>query len=353
MNNHDHSLEQWQHSDYMQDLRQRFLANQRPPECQACWEREDAGLVSQRQIINNNLTNDIPVSDSWIASYLRHYSDQPQVMMADVKVSNVCNFACVMCGPADSSRIQERWRRDPGAPHIQQALDRRPDLITRIELVNEERRSYQWLDEVLSQPLRTLKVLGGEPLLDRRLLRRLQAMPTDAKSRINLQLTTNGSQDLLAAVELLEGFQHVGFVVSLEGIQDMQHWARSGSDWSQIERHVLAARRAGITVSVHHTLQAATVLRLPELLRWCEQHDIVITFGLLENPRYLALGVLKPRLRDQALCQLSDWPSVRELAGLDAADPESQQAFADYISWYDRQHDISLLEIIPDMKDQL
>ena len=46
---YDTDLKTIQHSDYMNDLRQRFRNGEKPTGCANCWQEESAGKTSKRQ----------------------------------------------------------------------------------------------------------------------------------------------------------------------------------------------------------------------------------------------------------------------------------------------------------------
>lgn len=351
MHNHSHTLTQWQHSGYMQHLRQQFADGQQPPECRNCWAREAAGLVSQREILNENLAGAKHIQDTWAASYLRHRSNDPEVLMADVKVSNVCNYGCVMCSPVDSSVLQQRWQTRSNNQLVQRFTKNDPAYFDRIREINSERHCYSWLDSVLEQPVRVLKFLGGEPLLDKRTLNRLAQVPAERAGRISLNFVTNGSQDMVAVARQLAHFQHVNFVVSLEGYGAVQEWARQGSVWSDIVSHIRHAQQSQLRIQVHHTLQASTLLKLDQLLTWCDQLGIIYTFGMLEQPEHLSIQVLSDSLLELARTKLQAWPQVVDFVQVDS-NPTLRQQFLTHVKWHDQFCDRNLFELVPEL-DQL
>ena len=82
--------------------------------CEKCWLAEDNGRISLRQKLNGVLTkNASTVNKTWIDSYFKRKDNfkSEDVLMADVKIGNTCNFACVMCVPEDSSMIYNEWQK--------------------------------------------------------------------------------------------------------------------------------------------------------------------------------------------------------------------------------------------------
>ena len=49
MNINTHTIDQWRQSDYIKQVQNFFLKDQRHPGCKSCWNLEDEGFKSYRQ----------------------------------------------------------------------------------------------------------------------------------------------------------------------------------------------------------------------------------------------------------------------------------------------------------------
>jgi MoaA/NifB/PqqE/SkfB family radical SAM enzyme len=300
-------------------------------------------------------TQDADVLKTWIPHFVRRVPefDQYRITAADVKLSNVCNFSCVMCDPVSSSKIFETWNNNQDNKFVQLKLQQQPTYLQDIVATHQQLRSYQHLSDLLTQPLMQLQLLGGEPLLDKKMFSILAEQPAENKAKISLNFITNGSQNLVAAVEQLQGYKQVSFSISLEGVGAMQDWARTGSDWTQIEQNMLAAQQQGILVAVTHTLQAATVIKLPALARWCQQHQLSLSCGVLTNPDYLSVAVLPAATRQLILSQFDlNNELERSLHHLITGLPstiERYDNFLEYVDWYERDQPVKLRSICPEI----
>ena len=73
------------------ELRQRFDKEQ-IPECQKCWDEEDAGVESERQVFNKKWdenSREIKLRELWIG------------------LDNICNLKCTMCSSDFSNQFNE------------------------------------------------------------------------------------------------------------------------------------------------------------------------------------------------------------------------------------------------------
>ena len=358
-------------SEYSQYLRQSLTNGIKLAECTSCWQKEQHGIYSLRQSLNDTVTNNQgnTIDNTWVKLFVKKHptSQDYRIMSADVKLSNVCNFSCAMCSPHDSSKIYDQWHRESDNKFVKKQLSVDSNYFKTIAQNYQTQRGYQHLVDLLKQPLTHLKLLGGEPLLDKALFEILSNQPIEKKSKIHLHFVTNGSLSLVNAVEQLKDYKSISFSVSLEGTGCMQDYARTGSNWDTVEKNILSATKQGIQLSVHHTLQAITVLKLSDLLSWCSKHRISISFGIVNNPDYLSISILPEYIREQALKNLDD---IRDINLLSVENNENNitvlsvdnikniihnqpnnsdkyPEFLEYISWYERNLPTKLADICP------
>jgi organic radical activating enzyme len=363
----DTTVDDWMSSEYSQYLRQELSTGTRLKECQSCWQQEDSSLYSLRQILNDTVTNNKGnnLDETWVKLFVDKYKDYKnyRLLSADIKLSNVCNFSCAMCAPFNSSKIFDEWQSDIDNRFVQEYLQKQPTYFADIKSIYHTQRGYQHLENILAHPIQHLKVLGGEPLLDKQLFETLQQQPLEKKSQINLHMVTNGSQDLMEAVDKLKDYKSVSFTVSLEGINSIQDYVRRGSDWSKIETNILSTRQQGLLITVNHTMQALTILNLPDLLLWCSQNQIAIGFDTLENPDYLSVSVLPIKIRKIAVENLSKIKHINFLncvdSSLSSVDniielvdnlpvyADLYPKFLEYVDWFERNSIQKLRHIQP------
>lgn len=84
-----------QTSNHMQDIRTQFLAGHRPETCRKCWNEEDAGRKSKRMYTLDRLKHSLQ-DQEWT-------TDAKPLMFLDLKLGNICNLKCRICGSWSSS----------------------------------------------------------------------------------------------------------------------------------------------------------------------------------------------------------------------------------------------------------
>ena len=355
------------------NLKKQLHAGTKPRSCRDCWQDEDNGRISMRQTLNGMLTNNSSsVDKTWIASYFSRKKDwkSDQLLMADIKIGNTCNFACVMCVPENSSMIYNEWKRKPDSFFIKDKLEKDPEYLDRVKHTGYANKNYrQYVEKVLSnKKLKYLKLLGGEPLLDVHLLKQLRSIPEQQKNNLSLFVVTNGSRDLLAIKKYLGDFKSINFKVSLEGTSRVQDYARYGSDWSTVSKNILTFKKLHPNdITIHTTLQTTTILGFEDLARWTEKNKLALSLSVCIDPEYLNFSTIPNKVRTQVKNALKSaqinvkqnnlgdevlWPvnKIIELIDDTEFDTARYQQFLDYIQWYENGKKITpLKEIFPSL----
>lgn len=364
----DATVDEWMSSEYSQYLRKNLTEGIQLKECDNCWQKEKHNVKSFRHDANNIVTKNqnSNLDNTWVKLFVdknQNYQNY-QIVSADVKLSNVCNFSCAMCSPHNSSKVYDRWQSNLNNKFVQERLLQQPTFLKDIASTYQSKRGYQHLKDILNHPLRYLKVLGGEPTLDKDLFRVLDQVPVEKKSKIHIELVTNGSQDLVEISKKLQDYKFVSYTISLEGIGDIQDYVRKGSHWPTVEQNILNAKRNGIHVNVVYTMQAMSILNLHELLKWCSDNQIPISFGILDYPGYLAVSVLPKNIREiisnnlykslyvniinsQDNTNILSIDNIIELIDTIPDLSENYSKFLEYVAWFDQDSAQKLRDIQP------
>lgn len=306
------SADQWFNSDYIQYVRQKLSDGNQIKECGTCWQKEKNGAVSQRQISNNTVTNNHghQIDQSWVKAYFKHKIDYKSdlLLAADVKLTNLCNFACSMCSPSDSSKIYAHWHQTKDSKWVEYNLSKDPAYLNQVRTTAVEKNNYQLLKFVIAQQTPNIKVLGGEPLLDTEMMSMLVSIPDQQKQKTALTFVTNGSVSLLETVKQLGKFKHIHFSVSLDGIGIVQDWIRQGSDWENVSNNLdqfCNQMPASCSISSQCTVQAMSLLHVDQLIMWTAQRNIPLLFSLLTKPECMSVAAVPDKIRHECYARLA------------------------------------------------
>ena len=198
-------------SEYMQNLRQQFRNGEKPDTCKLCWDEEAAGRTSKR--INSKLRL------KELYSQVDWYNDKPdQLWFLDLKLGNICNLKCRICGSWSSSK----W--------VDEELKYMPTNFDKTTHI-----AYQWLKKGswprnpdtnfwnnlknLLPAVKYFEFTGGEPWLIKEHIELLKSAVTLGFSKnIDIHYNTNATQWPEDLVELWKDFGRVDIAFSIDNV---------------------------------------------------------------------------------------------------------------------------------------
>ena len=250
--------------------------------CRHCWADEDLGYQSLRQQSNK----------------LYQHSETQGPIHVEVKLGNFCNLKCVMCSPYFSSSfetefVQNRERFKEVGIHWEISKD--PKWWASPEF-------KAFYDSILPS-VELLHFTGGEPFMVPTLIDLLRQVPN--KSRVRLLFVTNMTTLREDILEIFHEFASIGMVISLEGIGEKNDYVRSGSDFTVIQQNLQRLRQENyrdLKLTVNHVLQHTSVYSLPELVRWCRQHEMEMHFSSIFT-QHMTINSVPP----EALAGFKSW----------------------------------------------
>jgi MoaA/NifB/PqqE/SkfB family radical SAM enzyme len=291
---HD-SIESVYQSKYMTDLRQQFAEGQRPQGCSHCWQSETTVGYSNRQWLTSHLGVKADSLD------VEKICDVSNLVSMDIKLGNVCNFRCRICGPESSSMIaEERWKHG----------DRSFDL----KQLNAQGR-WTENDEVwralenFGNQLVNIDFYGGEPFLVKEHAKFLDHLIQKGyANRIRLHYNANGSIYPPQLFAKWQKFKAIDISFSIDDIGPRFELQRGGR-WSDVQTNLnnfLSARLPNMTLSIFPTINVQNIYYLPELIDWFESTGFdSLIFNILDKPVFLSIRNMGPELTDLVIDRLS------------------------------------------------
>ena len=206
----------------------------------------------------------------------------------DVRWTNLCNFACVYCGPEFSSK----WVNE---------------LNFQIEKSSEQQLSD--FKEYIFKNARQLKhvyLAGGEPLLMRENIELLRELNPD----VNLRINTNLSKVDTGVFDAVCGFKNVHWTVSVETIEEEFDYIRFGGKWSDFLDNLTTIKKLDHKISFNmlwFLLNHNTIFGCVDYLKELGFHNNSFVIGALLSPEYLnirhlpqnMLNLLKTKLESK------------------------------------------------------
>ena len=293
-----HTLTEIYQSGYMQDLRQQFLNGEKPNTCERCWKEEDAGRVSKR--INSRIR-------------LKEYYDSvdftntnpDQLWFIDLKLGNICNLKCRICGSWSSS------------PWAQEEMAYLPDVKKKDHLAYTFLKQGAWPREnpqfwdnlrALLPNIKYFEFTGGEPFLIKEHFELLEyAVEHGYSKNIEIHYNTNGTV-FPERADLWNEFKHVEIAFSIDNMGARFEYERYLAKWDLVQENIakfMALRSKKLTIHLCTTINIQNVYYLPEICAWIAQQTFDnVYFNMLHDPWHMCISRMTPTAKELVINRL-------------------------------------------------
>ena len=297
------NLETIYHSEYMQNLRQQFRAGTKPKTCKLCWDEEAAGRTSKR-IHSRIRLKELYTQVDWA-------NDNPdQLWFLDLKLGNICNLKCRICGSWSSSK----WAAEE-LEYMPRNFDKKQHI------------AYQWLKQgawprhpkinfwdnlkKLLPNIKYLEFTGGEPWLIQEHFDLLEfAVAQGHSKRIDIHYNTNGTVMPADNIWLWQHFGRVDIAFSIDNVGERFEYERYGANWKSVNTiidyvHSSQASMPNITTQLCFTINVQNVYYLDELLAWADTKPFgSIYFNMMHSPDHMSIQHMPDEARKLVLNKL-------------------------------------------------
>jgi len=220
------------------------------PECQKCYMEEELGKKSLRQEFNE-----------------QYGTDTIELKFLEIGFDNICNLTCDGCWVEFSSAWGHKTNPDvPKKLHVMDTTEitQIPDTIERVIF------------------------LGGEPLMTNRHITFLNKIKDLAA--VSVMYYTNGTFLLKPnEIQTLKKTKQTHFVVSIDGVDELNDRVRSGSKWTDILAFLQQLRDLNFKISIHSVMHLNNWYGFLELSEFIKIEKLEWTVGLLTYPTDLSI----------------------------------------------------------------
>ena len=277
-------------SEYMQDLRQQFRRGEKPATCQRCWDEEAAGRTSKR------LHSQIRLKGlSYNVDYANDVPDQ--LWFVDLKLGNICNLKCRICGSWSSSNwAVEELAYMPG-------INKKEHLAYKfLKQGMWPRKTQTFWDNMrdLIPNIQYMEFTGGEPFMIEEHFELLRfAVETGHAKHIDIHYNTNGTQ-WPGAEDIWKEFRLVEIAFSVDNVGARFEYERYGAKWDEVNAnidrfHALRDSSKKFWTQLCLTVNVQNVYYLDELCKWALTKGFNdIYFNMLHDPNHMSIVNLTP-----------------------------------------------------------
>jgi sulfatase maturation enzyme AslB (radical SAM superfamily) len=304
-----------------------------PKACERCRRNEASGATSVRHHLN--VQHERGRRQEWLADTAPDGAlGHPLVRFADIRLGNVCNLTCRMCGP-NASRL---WA--PIHNKLQPENYRLPESDL-VQLGQNNWVKHDSVQALIGQNLEGLERMhfaGGEPLIIPEMVQALEMCIASGRAgEIELSYNTNLTVLPPKVTSLWKHFKHTSLLCSVDGFGQVTEYIRRPSKWTDIDRNIkvldqhfdewrLKSAKLSATVQIYNLL---TLHDLFAYLRGAglKRFAVLPHFVPLFHPPYLSIQALPKAAKELARQRLT-----RELNRPEARQQEGYQHFAGCIA---------------------
>ena len=352
----------------IRELRKAFLNNERPKGCKSCWDLEDSGSTSTREVAKKMAW--AITEDEARAITRKDYTIDPiHVKCIETRFDNACNLMCRHCSPEYSSQ----WEN---------AVKKNAELLEETKH-NIGSRSFDTLrltDNVIREiPLfkgiTHLMIAGGEPLYHNKHYKFLENLLPNAH---NLTLDYNTNMTLIeykgkSIIDLWKNFKKVDIRVSVDGDRHCYSYVRAKGDINVVEKNLKTVMENldNLFITMTCTVNNYNITRLDKIFEYFLQLGTTVHTSLVQYPDELNVKVLHKEMKAKITQDFDDYVKLKTsqnispqklerihrygynvITYMNSEDRYDQywDKFVAYTKAQDKYHNTNVLDVYPEFK---
>ena len=295
------NLGEVQDSNYMRNLRQEFLDNKKPRTCRKCWNEERSGRTSKRMHTLDRLKHMLTDSE-WTA-------DAKPLMFLDLKLGNICNLKCRICGSWSSSTFAAEELN-----FIDKSEDKKSNFhYTMLKQGAWPRENNQFWDQIhnILDQIQYIEFTGGEPFMIQEHFQLLQGIVDKGiANNVEIHYNTNGTQFPLVGPEIWKHFKTVEIAFSIDDVGPRFEYQRSNASWSEVQNNIarfknIQTQLPNLQLQVCSTVNVFNVMYLEDLATWIDQQTFnFVYWNMMHEAYYFSISTLPESAKELAIQRL-------------------------------------------------
>jgi pyruvate-formate lyase-activating enzyme len=279
-----------QNSNHMRTLREQFLAGEKPQTCRKCWMEERAGRTSKRMHTLDRMKH-MGISNDWTA-------DAKPLMFLDLKLGNICNLKCRICGSWSSSQFATEELSQ--LPSEEKKSSFAYQMLQAGAWPRENPQFWSEIDNHLND-IRYIEFTGGEPFMIQEHFQMLQGIVNRGIAhQVEIHYNTNGTHYPEEAVEIWKHFKTVEIAFSIDDIGDRFEYQRTNAVWTEVCANIdrfrdLKKIYSNIVLQVCTTVNVFNVRYLGDVAEWIERNRDSFNFvywNMMHDAWYFSIATL-------------------------------------------------------------
>jgi MoaA/NifB/PqqE/SkfB family radical SAM enzyme len=289
-----------QNSNHMIKLRQQFLDGKQPQTCRKCWNEERAGRTSKRMHTLDRMKH-MNISSEWT-------TDAKPLMFLDLKLGNICNLKCRICGSWSSSQFATEEINQLPREEQKQSF---PYQMLRAGAWPKENESFwQQIDSCLND-IRYIEFTGGEPFMIEQHFDMLQGIvDRGIAHQVEIHYNTNGTQYPEQAIEIWKHFKTVEIAFSIDDLGARFEYQRTNAVFAEVEQNLarfklLREQYSNIRLQCCSTVNVFNVRYIDQLANWIAGQGFdFVYWNMMHDAWYFSIATLPESAKSEIILHL-------------------------------------------------
>ena len=289
-----------QNSNHMTALRQQFLDGKQPQTCRKCWNEERAGRTSKRMHTLDRMKH-MNISSEWT-------TDAKPLMFLDLKLGNICNLKCRICGSWSSSQFATEEINQ--LPREEQKKSHAYTMLRAGSWPKENESFWKQIDSCLND-IRYIEFTGGEPFMIEQHFDMLQGIvDRGIAQQVEIHYNTNGTQYPERAIEIWRHFKTVEIAFSIDDLGARFEYQRSNAVFAEVEQNLgrfrlLREQYANIRLQCCSTVNVFNVRYIDQLANWIAGQGFdFVYWNMMHDAWYFSIATLPESAKSEIILHL-------------------------------------------------
>lgn len=282
-----------QNSQSMKNLRKDFLNARQPQTCRKCWREERSGRTSKRMHTLDRLKHMLP-NQEW-------NEDAKPLMFLDLKLGNICNLKCRICGSWSSSQFATEELNQ--LPPEEKKKSYAYQMLKAGAWPRENAVFWKEIEQVVDQ-IRYIEFTGGEPFMIAEHFNMLKSLvDRGIAGNIEIHYNTNGTQWPEGAEDIWQHFKLVEIAFSIDDVGSRFEYQRSNAVWNEVEANLqkfkeLRSRHKNIQLQVCCTVNVFNVYYIETVANWIAQQQFnFVYWNMMHEAYYFSISTLPEKAK--------------------------------------------------------
>jgi MoaA/NifB/PqqE/SkfB family radical SAM enzyme len=231
------------------------------------------------------------ISDTWT-------QEAKPLMFLDLKLGNICNLKCRICGSWSSS--QSAAEEIAFLPREEQKKSHAYSMLRAGAWPRDNPQFWDQIDSVLND-IRYIEFTGGEPFMIEEHFAMLQGIvDRGIAHQVEIHYNTNGTQYPEQAEAIWKHFKTVEIAFSLDDVGERFEYQRSNAEWALVCANLdrfrdLKEIHPNIELQVCTTVNVFNVRYLGDIAAWLENNRESFSFvywNMMHDAWYFSIACL-------------------------------------------------------------